>query len=216
MTTVADLKYEIIRHLGDEIAEDVDPIEGSGVTTAELLGGIQAALRAVTVRLWKPATLDIAVDEAGIGSVSVPADLISVEAIYDETNNIFLPRLIFTPGNPLIQDEQNAWIDYPSGSITFLSKITSGGTVYYSAHWAVPALDTDTIEAPLIAMSYLTLYATSYILLGKASAQAEIRQYATKVDSGNPIMLPAKELSNYFLQRAEIELKSLPNMVKGG
>lgn len=216
MTTVADLKNEIIRHLGDEVDPDVSPVAGTGFTHEVLLAGIRASLIALTVRLWKPAVLTIDADEEGISSVAVPSDLISVESIYDKTNSVFLPRLIFTPGKPLIDDEQNAWIDYPHGYITFLSKITLGGSIYYSSHWSVPTDDDDEIDAPVVAMNYLSLYATSHIFLGTASAQAEIRQFATKVDSGNPIMLPAKELSTYFLHRAEIELKSLPNMQKGG
>lgn len=215
MTTVSELKLEILRHLGDEQAEDTTPVEGSGTTHAELIGGITAALRSVVVRQWKPSLAEIAVDSDGVLSVTAPSDMIEVEAVYDKTNEMFLPRLIFSPGEPLIQDTQNAWIDYPYGTINFMSAITLGGTVYYSAHWTIPEDDTDVIEAPLITMNYLALYATSYILLGKASAQAEIRQFATKVDSGNPVMLPAKDLSHYFLQRAEIELKTIPQLLKG-
>lgn len=215
MTTVADLKLEIIRHLGDEQDEDADPIAGSGVTADALLSGIQAALRALTIKQWKPSSVVIPVDEAGVSDIETPADFISVEALFDEENQIFLPRLLFSAGSSLVQEEQNAWIDYPYGKISFMTSMTLGGKMYYSAHWTVPTLDTDTIEAPLVAMNYLSLYATSYILMGKASAQAEIRQFATKVDSGTPVMLPAKDLSHYFLQRAEIELKNVPNMQKG-
>jgi len=64
-------------------------------------------------------------------------------------------------------------------------------------------------------LPFLTLYAASYCQMRRASEQGEIKQFATKVDSGTPITLPAENLSNFFMKRAESELQRIPMKQKG-
>ena len=212
MTTVAELKLEIIRLLGEEQGSTYpEPIAGTNTTSEMLLDSIRAALLSLSTRYWKSQVLEVE-DEAS--DVETPDDLVAIEGVWDNELHMFIPRMFIEVSAQTY--EQNSWSEYPDGYITFSTELASGGLVYYSAHWALPTQDYDEIEAPNMCLTFLSLYATSFCLLQKANGQAELRQYATKVDSGTPIMLPAKDMSDYFMRRAEISLQLLPHKQKGG
>lgn len=215
--TVLELKYMILQHLGETVLEGSgypggDPLAGATTTSEHLMFGICAALDALCVRVWKKSSVDI---EDGDTEITAPDDLISVEGVYDNTINSFIPKAQFISGVALSAGNNSVWLDYPYGSIVFTTAMETGGKLYYGAYWEHPIEDSDVIECPNICSTYLSLYAASYCLQGIATQQANLRQYNTKVDSGNPIQLPAKDMSTFFLKRAEIELSSLIATDKG-
>lgn len=215
MTTVAEFKNEIIRLLGEEIVDDPEPIAGSTTPAPVLLKGIHAGLLALSSRYWKSAVLEVSADSA-LTLVNAPADLIGIEAFYDAALAVFIPEKLFQVNQGLTGSQiQNSWYQYPAGKISFASALTKGGQIYYSAHWALPTDDTDEVESPSMCSTFIVLYAVSYCLLRKANEQAEIKQFATKVDSGTPITLPAKENSDFFMKRALAELQLIPMKQKG-
>jgi hypothetical protein len=215
MTTVAELKADIINLLGEEQAEGVTPIAGTTTPAAVLLKGIHAGLLALSSRYWKSAVLEVPADSEAT-EINSPADLIAVEAFYDTKLAVFIPQKLFQVGEGITGSQiQNSWYPYPAGKISVTKALADGGQLYYSAHWTLPDSDDDTIEAPVLCSTFITLYAVSYCLLRKANEQGEIKQFATKVDSGNPLTLPAKELSDFYMKRALAELQFIPMKQKG-
>lgn len=214
MATFSELKTSVLRMIGEDVSEEAPPLAGSVTSAIDLQAAVHAALLALSSRYWKPAVLEVAASPTEVVAV-VPADLLAVEAVYDLLLTTFIPKTFFQVGNSISGSNQNSWTDYPQGEIVFSSPLTAGGIIYYSAHWTLPSDDSDVIEAPNMCLTYLQLFAASYCLLRKASEQAEIRQYASKVDAGTPVMLPAKDLSDFFLKRSEIEKQNLPMRQKG-
>lgn len=218
MTTLAEAKTDVLGLMQEAIlTEDADGAEVTDVTGVEssavlLRGGIRAALRKITSRVWKQSvqTLTITVDTTVF---ELPSDLINIEAVYDSYLKTFCSRMkLVASGEITVGSDGNAWIPYPNGSITFINalKANYGGIVYYSALWDEPTDESDVLEAPAYAYTAMLYYAASYCFLAKASGSSGIRQYAQKVDAGKPTDIPAKDMANVFLQRYENEMQSLP------
>jgi len=211
-----DLKRKVIRILADDIVEpDYGETVGGTVYSADTLkDAICAALDAITVRIWKSQTEDI---DGGESEYDAPDDAIGIEGIYDKTVGSFLPMMgLRANKNTLVGVETNAWIDYPEGTIAFVNILgTDGAKIYYSASWTKPVDDDDALEPPESTVTALVLFAASYCLLNKATGSANIRQFDTKVDSGQPTDNPLKDMSDFFLRRFELELQRIPTRQKG-
>lgn len=220
MTTLGNLKLKLIRLMGETQALDdnsnpVEPIAGS-TTSAELLkDAVHAALHAITARQWKDALFEIA--QAG-DEFELPADLIEIDAVLDNTLSLFIPKMVFTLGeDPVtLASSGNSWIDTPKGKIVFSNDLgASGAKVYYSADWTLPLEDSEELESPEFCLTALTLYAASYCFLKNAALQSQLAQFKTRVDSGTPEDLPAVRMSDVLLKRFENELTRLPMKQKG-
>ena len=216
MASFYDVKLKVLRLLGDIVAVVVDddpsnpsPV-GGGIYDADILkDAVHAALKRISSRIWKTAIYEI--EEAGT-NFSLPSDLLDIEGVFENKTSMFIPRIGFQTGQMLSTSmlNANAWINYPNG-ITFVNELAADGAkVYYLAHWELPEDDDESLECPEMTVTAVTLFAASYCLLKSAVEQGDIAQYKTKVDSGQPIDLPAKDLSNFFLARFENELNSLP------
>lgn len=212
MTTVLDLKGKILRLLSEE-SNGLSPLGGTQTTSDMLLDGINAALDAITARAWKASTYTIA---EVCSSHTMPTDMIDIEAVYEATRGILLPRVSMRAGDFFNDPNGNAWISYPAGSISFMNDLdASGVTVYYSASWPVVTSDTDTLTCPSYCITPLSLYAASHCLVNMAVAAGVIGQYKTKVDSGQPVDNPLLDLSTFLLRRFEYTLQQIPPMQKG-
>lgn len=211
-----DLKKKVIRILYDEIVEpDYGEAVGGSIFDADLLGdAICAALDAITVRVWRSETESI---DGGASEYDAPDDAIGIEGVYDKTVGLFLPQMgLQANRNTITGIESNAWIDYPEGTIAFVNELgDNGATIYYSASWAKPVDDDEELEPPASTVTALVLFAASYCLLQQASGSANIRQYNTKIDAGLPTDIPAKDMSDFFLRRFELELQRIPTRQKG-
>jgi hypothetical protein len=212
----SDLKRKVLRALSDEPETEGSgdtPLGGNTYSAALLEDAIHAALDAITVRIWKPSIFTV---DGGLEEEDLPDDLLDVEAVYDETAGIAIPKLSLKVGESITSSLGNAWTMYPSKKLTFINELgTSGATVYYSALWAKPSSDSEEIEAPMMTLTCLILYAVSYCLLVDAVASGNLANYKTKVDSGQPTDNPAKEMGTYILKRFEVELQRLPMLIKG-
>jgi hypothetical protein len=61
----------------------------------------------------------------------------------------------------------------------------------------------------------LVLYASAFLLGASSVSSAAIRQFNTRVDSGQPGDIPQMKMSDYLMRRYEEELKRIPMMEKG-
>lgn len=256
---VPTMKMKVIRLLGATVSIDdtmslpipASPVKSEVYSSALLIDSINAALDAITVKIWKPSLAIIqgplghpevssrgltligssfgaVLPNGPIGTVQadLPSDLIDVESVWSTRVGAFLPKSVLRIGNKLENVWGNAWFLYPSGKITFIADLNSEErlTVFYSAYWThVSEADEESdlsgnytqLEPPNTCLEAISLFAASYCLLSQANQTAMIRQYDTKVDSGTPIQNPIKEMSQYMLQRYQVELDKLPKMDKG-
>jgi len=217
-TTFSLAKLMVLRLLNDEEDPDSDygaPLTGATYTAELLRDAIHAALNAITKRIGKPSVFTV---EADYTPGDIPEDLISIEGVYDNLKGLFLPKISLRAdkGVMISSETDNAWTDYPSGSITFVNDLPEeGATIYYSAGWDKPVDDDDFLEPPAYTLYAIILYAASWCLLQEASGSANVRQFTTKVDAGSPTDIPAKDMSDFFLKRYEVELQNLPAQERG-
>ena len=222
-TLFGEYKRKLIRIAGDNIKTDsgpsgpveVSPVRGVQLDADLLKDACHAALHAITGRQWKSGLFEIS--EAG-DAFDLPANLIEIEAVYDNDLAIFIPKTIFDTGTSLTSSasEGNAWIDTPQGSIVFTNGVQdTGAQIYYAAGWELPVDDDEALECPEFCLTALLLYGASYVFLRKASLQSELAQFKTKVDSGTPEDIPAAAVGNYFLKRFESEMTRMPMKQRG-
>ena len=214
--TLAEIKEKVIRVLADEVmtGEYGEPLSGAIFSADLLLDAICAALNAITVRVWKSEIVTI---DGGVTEYEMPGDLLGIEGVYDLATGLFLPQMCLKANmNTIIGIERNAWTNYPEGMLTFVNELDGdGATLYYSATWTKPEEDNNLLDPPESTTTAIILYAASYCLLNQASGSANIRQYATKIDAGQPTDIPAKDMSDFFLRRFNLELQGLPTRQKG-
>lgn len=225
--TLADAKKKLLRLVEDEVVVTVVTpavvgppavpavtlVSGAKYSPDLLLDAVHAGLDAVLNRLWKSSKYTIAT----AGTVfTLPTDLVDLEAVRETENNVLLPKLNLSAGQVFSDRTGNAWTPYPEGSITF-ANIVDAGTIeiFYSAVWTKPTLETDVLEVPSIAHTAVLLFAASYCLLTESSGAARLRQYNTRVDSGNPTDNPLENLSTLLLKRYEAEIQRIPQKQKG-
>lgn len=225
MITLAGMKVRVIDLIGDSVAVDelygtpLVPVRGGQTSASILLAGVESALDAISSRTWKPSVFEIG---GGLSSADLPEDLIDIEGVRDLTTGDLLPQIPLQVGGSF-RGASNGWMLYPSKTIAFMNALGTGGAkVYYSAVWSkpktdiyTPDLDDAILDAPVTLITAIAFYTTSYCLLERASESAVLRQYNTKVDSGQPIDNPLKDMSNTFLDRFEGEMKRFPQKQKG-
>jgi hypothetical protein len=215
--TYGTLKRSILELISDDVIEA--DLYGSlrGVQTSELLlfDAVTAALAAVSTRCWKHSTFNV---EGGVSSAVLPDELIEVEAVRDLETGLFLPSIPLK----ISQVFSDGWTVYPQGSITFNKQLSDkGAQVFYSAVWDTPVEDVyfniDTFEHdfPLILLTPIKFYSAFYCLFNRGVQSAILRQYNTKVDSGDPLDNPILTAAEKAHAQFEIELKRIPASQKG-
>jgi hypothetical protein len=145
-----------------------------------------------------------------------------IEAVMDTYTGIVLERAIPQAGMKLPRsydvsiDGQYRWMEYPRGHINFGITPTSvtldGSTaertfrVFYQTRWPKPddAEDMDFVFTfPQSALAGVLYWAAAHCLVPFSNVSAQIRQFNTRVDSGNPednvLEKSAKFLRGLFL-----------------
>jgi hypothetical protein len=215
MTTFAEMKARVVRLGGSEveITEDTGITYGSDYTAELLAEAISAAMDAILPWVWCPSIE--AITGAAL-SHALPANLYSVEAIWDETLNTYITPAILAPGQPTATESGNSWIQYPNGYVTFYDEIgDDGGKLYYASVWTKPSTESGELSTPIYANNGIAFYAAGYALTRRSVEAASIRQFATRVDSGTPEHNPLKDMAQYMFKMFDIEMSRMPNMVKG-
>jgi len=213
-TTFLQVKQEILRLLDDEVVTGSSPMAVQAISAALMQDAVNAALESITTRIWKRSTFTITTETTPTATrqYTLPSDVIDIEAIYDANVGQFIPRLELRVGSAFASGGGNAWLPYPSGSITFTADVEDTITGYYAGAWTQPTGDTSVLDIPDAAIIAIVFFAASYCRLPSAASAANIRQYNTKVDSGQPTDNPVAEFSDFLLKRYEIELARIPMM----
>jgi hypothetical protein len=208
MTTYTELQGRVLRMLGDPSGE---------VYAAEFLrDGINAALDAILPWCPKLGVTTLTGDDS-TAEFSLPSGCYDVDAIVSQTSGETLRHMVFAPGSSFldVSPYENLWVYTPDSKIKFGVAPPSGSTyeVYYLQQWthltSTTVLST-TIEPPDWTVIGITLYAAAYLLLPASLDTANLRQYATKVDSGNPEHNPLQKSITYLLTLFQQEMNRHP------
>lgn len=212
MATYGELTSRILRMLGDP--------EGEGYSELQVLDAIQAATDAVLP--WTPKTSVITLTGDGATTAyALPSDAYAIETIIVDASGEMLPPSIIAPGNYIGSNTTgvNSWILYPSGKVTLSKAISTSDTytVFYLATWTKPTISTnddDDLDTPDVVLHALTLYASGWLLTSASIESAEVRQFGTRVDSGNPEHNPLMESSEWLFKLFLNEMKRNPRYQK--
>jgi hypothetical protein len=215
MATLGEVIAKVRRILGDP--GGTDALYGDALLT----DGVLEALTAILPWVSKECTSNL----TGNGSTyefALPSDCAEVEAVWDESQQQFLPKAGLFPGTPWLNGEssaydQNLWLEFPAGKISFSTALTASkiAKIFYSGYWSQPSQSTDELEPPDYALPGIAYYTAAYALNPKAVGAANVRQYNTKVDSGVPIHNPMVDMSKYMLYRFETEMSRCPARQRG-
>jgi len=211
MTTVNQLRSRVGRLLNDPTLQ--------GYEEGLFYDALSAALDAILP--WVPKTAVYALTGDGSAVYTLPDDCYQVETCVVDSTGELLPIATLAPS--VFRGEQiaakNDWLEYPYGSISF-SKVISVGetyTLYYLAHWEKP-VDKNQLNSNLQPPTYthqgLVLYATAYMLYPSVISASEVRQFNTKVDSGNPEHNPMQQSASYLLKLFADEMNRHPRYQK--
>ena len=211
MTTVSDLRLRVGRMLNDVTLD--------GYEEGLFYDALSAALDAILP--WTPKTGSSTITGNGGNTYVLPDNCYQIEACVDNDSGVILPSAQLIPGHTRGEQisGENDWLEYPYGSITFSKSLTVGETytLYYLAHWDKPedkSSDNDDLEPPQYAHQGLLLYSSAYMLFPTAISASEVRQFNTKVDSGNPEHNPMQESATYLLRLFNDEMNRHPRHQK--
>jgi len=209
MATFADLKARVGRLVKNEnIADEL------------LFDALDTALDAILP--WQAQRSMQAIEGNGtLTSFELSDDLYEIDAVADDDGE-FLPEAVLAPGNHYGANTggENDWIEFPTGYLS-LSKAPDSGdvvTVYYRGFWTKPANPTDdgfVLTIPRYLVHAVALYAAAYALMPGAVQTAAIRQFNTKVDSGNPEHNPVAERVTFLLRLFNAEMSRHPRQIAG-
>lgn len=218
MATFESIKRSVLALMSEVVVGDSDPLEGNQVPAGLLLDAAKASLTAICQRAPRQAVASIG---GGLTEYDLPSDFIEVEGVKDLNTGLFLNRMKLA-ADIVSRTGGITWTEFPFGKLVFSEATPSEGlTLYYAALWKSPeeldSYDPDSavLELPKHLLTPMILYMTSYCAAKRFSETAETRQYATKVDSGDPLDNPFEALSNFFLKRFETEMSRLSQRQRG-
>lgn len=203
-----DLTSRILRLLEDP--------EQQSYAADIVLDAVRASINAILPWLPKQATTTLS---SGSQVFAVPVDFYEAEAILDEGGKV-VPRVTLSPSAYFGENVTgNSWLPYPYGSITFAKSLGADYTLYYLASWPLPTEQmqaSSELEVPEIAEVALSYYGAAYCLIPEAISTGEIRQFATRADSGNPEHNPLQRSVDFLLRLWRDEMKRIPAFQKVG
>lgn len=214
MATFGDLKEKVLRLTGD-LVDSVTELQEE-----QLLDAIIAAHDAVLP--WAPKTSSTTFVGDGITTAfTLPSKFYDVDTIFDSDSGEILPQAVFSPGSHFGDSIQgtNTWVLRPSGSITFAKAIGSGSiyTMYYLTQWNAPTEateDTEELEPPSYLDTAMIYFSAAYLMITPAIDAAEIRQWGTRVDSGNPEHNPVQKTVLFLLSLFNQEMSRIPSHIR--
>lgn len=210
MATYGELRWRALRI--------VDDAEGTGYESALILDAIRSAHDAILPWFPKLAKTTLAGDGV-IVQWTLPTDFFEVQGCVDMVTGEILPEATLMPGMYVgSMASANNWLLYPQGSVSFSKAPTGNVDFYYLATWTRPAdsvQDDDPLEPPNHLITGMALYTAAYLILPEGVSITEIRQFATKVDSGNPEHNPVQKAHTYLLQLFYSEMGKLPKQQRG-
>lgn len=199
-----------------------DPGGNEPLYSDELIAdGLNESLQAILPWVANGATSEY-VGDGETFAFELPGDLYEVQALHSSVSHAFIPRIGLFPGSIWLAGEgtsldEQSFMEYPAGflSVSTPPNASDTLTLYYTAYWQEPEDADDALAPPAFCYAPMCYYAAAYCLTTKGQSAANIRQYNTKVDSGNPEHNPVMELAKHYLKRFDMEMDRHPRTQKG-
>lgn len=190
----------------DEYKTALEYLVDEQMDVATAAAAANAALRAVLPFVPKRSIATLTGDSVTT-SFDLPDDFYWIDAVVDSNGNV-LPNLRPHDAEYVGPNYGNAWMLYPEGKITFTTAPDEDVTLYYYAVWGtIPEDLTAQFPTPDYLINALLYYGAAYYLVPGSVSSAEIRQYATKIDSGNPEDNPVGKQVQFMLGMFENEIR---------
>lgn len=211
MTTFSDFYDKVLRAIYET--------DETGPSERLVLDGLAAAQEAILERVGKRSVADWEGDGTST-AFALPDDCYEIQGIreVDETGKL-IPSAVLAPGAYFgdYPEDQN-FLPYPEGYVTLGKAPDDGDTVrlYYLAYWDLPTVTGDNVdddfvlEIPRKAERAVLFYTCAYCLLPEAVSASGLRQFNTRIDSGNPEQNPVERTVEFFLKLYDMELAKLP------
>lgn len=182
-------------------------LDNASLATDVVIRGLNVALDSLTAYVPKRAKTTITGD-GSTTTFALPTDFYAITAIVDSDKRVLSPKQVpEMRWLSLAGDEHNAYYISEEGKLTFLEAPSSGETLtlYYLAHWTHVMQVTDNLEPPVYLYAALLYRAGAFILSADATSAASLRQFNTRVDSGNPEHNPVQQQVEWLLSMFERE-----------
>ena len=211
MTTFSDFVDKVYRAIS-ETAE-------TGPSELLILDGLAAAQEAILERVGKHSTA-VWTGDGSTKAFALPTDCYEIQGIREtsETGKL-IPQAEMSPGAYFgdYPDEQN-FLEYPHGYVTLGKAIDNGETalLYYTAYWDVPDVEDDEVDGDFVLKvpkrieRAVIFYTCAYCLIPDAVSASSLRQFGTRVDSGNPEHNPVEGTVKFFFRLYDMELAKQP------
>jgi len=203
--TWGNLHPQIARKLNDEA--------GRRYSEELLRDAVNDALRAFASSHTGLVKTHQVVGDGATATFPLPADMVEsrdagVVAV-EWTSGYFLQRMEPFPGTTL---PPAAYLLLPNATIRFGTAPTSGQTVtiYYVAYYPAVVDNTSEIAVPGWAVEAIKLYTAAVALDTYVAKAANLGQYKSRRESGEPEDNPLQELARYYFERYNIILSLHP------
>jgi len=194
-----------------DVVNKVTRILGTGVTLTDALvyDSLFSAQIDILTRVENTATATLTADDSTV-EFALPSDCYKVNGLLNTDTDILIPMGQIKVGSYFGDyPNQNNFILYPEGSLTFSDAPAYDHTLYYTAYFGMPDDEDDddfVLEVPDRALPALYYYTAAYCLVPSAVESASLRQFGTEVDSGNPEHNPLKDMVTFLIRLGDIEL----------
>ena len=206
-----------------------EPDDGSSESTYPNQLLYEATCAAVDAVLpWCPnLKIDALVSDGTSKSIALPADCYRIEAIED-SRNIMLHKAVLTPGSIRPAEDTSTtasiniqpadWIVFPTGylRLSLLPSDDEAFQLYYQAYYEHPEDEDDddfVLTVPQSVLTGMLYFAAAHCILPSSVASAQIRQFNTRVDSGQPVDNVLEQSARFFRQLFIDEMSRQPRYI---
>ena len=180
---------------------------------------LEAAYTAMLPWHSKPSNVTLTSGSGGETDVfALPEDYWSVDGVLDEDSDKFLEEISMLP-TKYVGEEQDStsFMIYPDGYISMWPEPDDGDEfiLYYRARWQMSTHENDVLDIPDHLLLAALYYAAGYVVIPEAESSAELRQYNTRADSGNPAQNPVGDRVLFYMKLFEIEITRQPSKERG-
>lgn len=144
---------------------------------------------------------------------ALPSDCYQIEAVQRVEDGLYLERALLEAGSVrnVTRVTSIDWIEYPFGTLSLSDEVNEDDTiiVHYHGTWDPPAnIALATTEVPDFLIPGIVFYAGYYCLISASVGAAQIGQFDTKVDSGQPEHNPLQQ-SCIFLYKCFLDAMNM-------
>lgn len=215
----SDLKAKITRALDDTARAETETPTWSN---DELLDYINYALVAFADHTAQAKTYEYKAT-AAVSTVVLPEDFLKIGPVWFPNRRLIKPirlepGLLFSSTTVTTSSLPIGFYEWPEGTLNLTRELGGGETltVYYWAHWDEVVGDDSLLSVPVWAREALHWYCLSRAMAKPGIQAAQLGQWKTRRDLGEPESNPAKAFAKYCEEKYEEVLSRHPSQDRSG